>query len=159
MIIPPIKYIPGFLVWYFFLLDCILLVCYYLNMAKVTAPLISISARGSVGGSLVFIRAKGGHSARRWAKPRYTRNNEQNAMRLLMSDASTAWRTNQGIIDSDYKNYYAESAKWLNMSGFNLYIKYAIKYNNGSNFTRPFIIPPIPGQLPKDWSLPYVFGD
>lgn len=128
-------------------------------MAKVTAPLISISARGSVGGSLVFIRAKGGHSARRWASPRYTRNTEQNAIRSLMSEASNAWRLNTGIIDIDYKTYFNNKAKTLNMSGFNLYVKYAIAYNGGSNFVAPFIIPPVPRGRAVDWLLPYVFGD
>ena len=76
-----------------------------------------------------------------------------------MSDASTAWRTNDGMIDNDYKNYFVKIAKGLNMSGFNLYVKYAIKYNNGSNFIRPFIIPPIPRKRAADWLLSYVFGD
>lgn len=127
-------------------------------MPKLTAPLLSLRASGSIGKTITYLSHTNKQYARGYVKARFSRTETQENMRFLMSDASEAWRLNLGIIDADYKLYFDNLAIGLCMSGFNLYMREAIKYNGGSAFIRPFIPPPIGTAPLTGWVLPFVFG-
>jgi len=86
-------------------------------MARVTGPLMSMDASGTVAGAIVFSRWKGLPYVRRHAIPSNPRSAKQISMRAMMSFLSRNWATT-----------VTPGADWIppastrHMSAFNLYI-------------------------------------
>lgn len=114
-------------------------------MAKVTGPLLSLDASGSVAGTIVFSRWKGIQYARQRVVPTYRRTNEQGAIRDLIKDASQAWRNEDSPINGTYKDDYDAAASGQAYSGFNLFIRDAVGKNDGTDYDGNFVAPTEPG--------------
>ena len=114
-------------------------------MAKVTGPLLSLDASGSVASTIVFSRWKGVQYARQRVVPTYRRTNDQAAIRDLIKDASQAWRNEDTPIDSSYKEAYDAAASGQAYSGFNLFIRDAVGKNQGTLYDGNFVAPTEPG--------------
>ena len=87
-------------------------------MARVSGPLFSMSASGSVGKAITFGTWKGRPWCRVWFKPQNPNSTNQvnvrTAMRLLVAE----WQTETDARKLAYDTYAAA----FNMSGFNKYI-------------------------------------
>jgi hypothetical protein len=102
-------------------------------MAKVTGPLLSLDASGTVASTMTFSRWKGINYVRQRVIPTYKRTTEQAAVRDIVKDASVAWKTSATVgaipVNSAYKLAYANKASGTAMSGFNLFIKDCMDIN------------------------------
>lgn len=102
-------------------------------MAKVTGPLLSLDASGTIASTMTFSRWKGINYVRQRVIPTYKRTTEQAAVRDIVADSSLAWKTNALVgaiqIDAAYKLAYNSAASGMAMSGFNLFIKQCIALN------------------------------
>lgn len=96
-------------------------------MAKVTGPLLSLDASGTIASTMTFSRWKGINYVRQRVIPTYSNTAEQLAVRDIVSDASIAWKELDTVgaveIDAAYKLAYDVAASGTAMSGFNLFIK------------------------------------
>lgn len=102
-------------------------------MAKVTGPLLSLDASGSVASTMVFSRWKGINYVRQRVIPTYTNTFKQAAIRDLITQATQAWKTGATVgsvvINSTYKAAFDAAAAGLAMSGFNMFIKNCVAIN------------------------------
>jgi hypothetical protein len=102
-------------------------------MAKVTGPLLSLDASGSVASTITFSRWKGINYARQRVIPTYSNTFKQSAIRDLIKKATQAWKTNATIspttIDATYKSAFATAASGMAMSGFNLFVQNCVAKN------------------------------
>ena len=114
-------------------------------MAKVTGPMLSLDASGTIAKVLTASRWRGVPYMRQRVIPHNPQTDDQVAIRSLVSDASKAWRNEDSPIDTDYKEAYKEAAAGQPYSGFNLYMRDAISKNEGSNYEAPLDIPTEPG--------------
>lgn len=96
-------------------------------MAKVTGPLLSLDASGTIASTMTFSRWKGINYVRQRVIPTYSNTDEQMAVRDIVSDASIAWKeldtVGAVVINAAYKLAYDVAASGTAMSGFNLFIK------------------------------------
>lgn len=115
-------------------------------MAKVTGPLLSLDARGSVAKTLVFAAWKGINYVRQRIIPTYSNTAKQADIRELITEASQAWRSETSPIDSAYKAAYDRAAEGYAMSGFNMYMRDCVGKNwVGSAYDGSLAIPSEPG--------------
>ena len=102
-------------------------------MAKVTGPLLSLTARGSVAKTITFSVWKGVAYVRQLVIPTYSNTFKQQAVRDLMTQATQAWRANSVItpttIDATYKAAFDAAAAGSAYSGFNLFISACMSKN------------------------------
>lgn len=114
-------------------------------MAKVTAPFLSLDARGTVGKTLTASAWKGVQYMRQRVIPQNPKTADQTAIRDLITDASVAWKTNATVggvqINSTYKSNFANAAAGFPYSGFNLFIKKCVALNGGSSYDGTLAIP------------------
>ena len=99
-------------------------------MAKVTAPFMSLAARGTIGKALTASAWKGVAYMRVRVIPKLSTAAASIAIRALIKDASEAWKNETSPIDTAYKAAYDLLAVGQAYSGFNLYMKDAV----GKNF-------------------------
>jgi hypothetical protein len=120
-------------------------------MAKVTGPLLSLDASGSVANTMTFSRWKGRNYVRQRVIPTYTNSATQAKIRQLISDASIAWKSNDTVgavtIDSAYKTAYEVAAAGQAISGFNLFMRECVQKNGGSAYDLSLVIPATPGDV------------
>ena len=120
-------------------------------MAKVTGPLLSLDASGSVASTITFSRWKGINYVRQRIIPTYSNTTTQAAIRLLIKDASQAWSTGATVgtvdIDAAYKLAYEAAASGTAMSGFNLFIRDSVAKNGGSSYAGTYVAPEEPGDI------------
>lgn len=120
-------------------------------MAKVTGPLLSLDASGSVAKTMTFSRWKGINYVRQRVTPTYTNTSLQAAIRDLMKQASEAWLAGSTVgavdIDESYKDAFDAAAQGQAYSGFNLYIRTCVAKNNGSSFDGTFVAPADPTDI------------
>lgn len=118
-------------------------------MAKVTGPLLSLDASGSVASTMTFSRWKGINYVRQRVIPTYSNTADQMAVRDLITDASKAWKAGSTIggtaIDSAYKLAYATASSGMGMSGFNLFIRDCVALNGGKDYDGSLELPTTPG--------------
>lgn len=88
-------------------------------MARLTGPLHSETASGTVGGALTFSMRASGPQARRQRKQKYTPTAAQIAVREIYGAAVEGWRS----LDSPTKETYNDRAESLFMSGYNLFVQ------------------------------------
>jgi hypothetical protein len=102
-------------------------------MAKVTGPLLSLDASGSVASTMVFSRWKGINYVRQRVIPTYKNTFKQAAIRLLVKDATQAWKGNSSVgsvtINASYKAAFDTAASGMGMSGFNLFVRNTVAIN------------------------------
>lgn len=98
-----------------------------LIMAKVTAPFLSLSARGSVANTLTAQNWKGLNTMRQKPQPSNPRTTAQQSQRTKIAAAIQAWRT--GEIDLTIKEAWDRlaSVSGKPITGFNLYVRYAVQ--------------------------------
>jgi len=120
-------------------------------MAKVTGPLLSLDASGSIASTITFSRWKGINYVRQRIIPTYTNTALQALVRLLMKDGSLAWKASATVgavtINSAYKLAYNAAAAGTAMSGFNLFMKEVVQKNGGSAYDTSLEIPTVPGDI------------
>ena len=120
-------------------------------MAKVTGPLMSLDASGTVANTMTFSRWKGINYVRQRVIPTYRRTTEQAAIRDIIKDASEAWKTGATVgvttINAAYKLAYATAAMGFAYSGFNLFIKDCVALNGGVSYDGSLELPTEPGDV------------
>lgn len=88
-------------------------------MAKITGPLMSVSASGSFGGAMVFSSAKGVPYVRQLVVPRNPNSNAQQGVRANMSGLNKLWAA-MSALD---KATWDARAKQLGQSPWNAFVK------------------------------------
>lgn len=121
-------------------------------MAKVTGPLLSLDASGSVASTITYSRWKGINYVRQRIIPTYTNTVGQQAVRDFWTQASQAWKGGATIggvtIDASYKLAFATAAAGLSMSGFNLYMNVAsLKNDIAGGFSGTLVLPSDPTDI------------
>ena len=120
-------------------------------MAKVTGPLLSLDASGTVADVLTFSRWKGRNYVRQRVIPSNPNTPDQIAIRDLIRDASIAWKSGATVggvaINTAYKTAYNEAASPFSISGFNLFIKECVQLNGGSGYDGSLAVPTEPGDV------------
>lgn len=120
-------------------------------MAKVTSPLMSMDASGTIGDALVFSKWKGRNYVRQFVTPAYSNTTEQANIRDIVRKASLAWKAGSTVgataINSGYKTAYNTAAAPYSISGFNLFIKECVQRNGGVAFDGSLSIPTVPGDI------------
>lgn len=118
-------------------------------MAKVTGPLMSLDARGTIADAITFSFWKGINYVRSRVVPNNPNTTDQQKIRELITEASQAWKTGATVgavtIDSTYKTAYATAAAGTAMSGFNLFIRDCVAKNAGSAYDGSLAAPTAPG--------------
>lgn len=118
-------------------------------MAKVTGPLMSMTASGTVGNVITFATWKGTAYVRQRVIPTYTNTALQQKIRSLMTDASVAWKLGSTIggtaIDAAYKLAYNNAVAGQGKSGFNLFMEDCVALNGGSTYDGSLELPTTPG--------------
>lgn len=106
------------------------------SMCKVTGPLLSLDASGSVASTITFSRWKGINYVRQRVIPTYSNTFKQQKIRALITDASQAWKSNgtdgTTTIDATYKSAFDLAAAGKGMSGFDLFIRNCVSKNYNS---------------------------
>lgn len=90
---------------------------------KVTSPLFSLDASGSIGGAIVASKWKGRNYMRRLVTPANPRSNPQVANRAMMRFLSQVWGAHVSTLES----YWEELAAQGNFSPFNAFVKHNAK--------------------------------
>jgi hypothetical protein len=120
-------------------------------MAKVTGPLLSLDASGSIASTMTFSRWKGRNYVRQRVIPTYSNTTAQAAVRDLIRDASIAWKSGATVgavdIDSAYKLAYDTAAASQAISGFNLFIRECVQKNSGSSYSGTLTVPATVGDV------------
>lgn len=120
-------------------------------MAKVTGPLLSLDASGSVASTMTFSRWKGRNYVRQRVIPTYSNTALQAAIRDLVRDASILWKSNgtDGVttINAGYKTAYETAAASQAISGFNLFMRECVQKNGGSSYNGTLVIPTAVGDV------------
>ena len=114
-------------------------------MAKLTAPLLSLDARGQIGSAVVYSYWRGVQYARVRVVPKMGMDAGQVAARLLITDASKAWKNEDSPIDTAYKTAYVAAAAGQKYSGFNLFMMDCFGKNGGATYAGSFTAPTAPG--------------
>lgn len=87
-------------------------------MAKVTGPLYSVTASGTVAKSMTFGVWKGIQWVRGWVKPANPDTADQQTARARIAAAVASWLTDTGVHD-----FWNSEAEGMAMSGYNLYVR------------------------------------
>lgn len=93
-------------------------------MAKVTGPLYSVSASGTVAKSFTFGVWKGIQWVRGWVKGANPNTSDQQIVRARVTAAVGSWHDEDGAV----KSFWDDEAASLAMSGYNLYVKRYVEY-------------------------------
>lgn len=106
-------------------------------MAKVTGPLMSISASGTFGNTIVYATVRGIQFARMWATPANPNSAAQQVIRGYFTDAVNAWHAETSSVHTAWDNY--AKSTFPTMSGFNLYVKAYVDFLVGHSGTPPTV--------------------
>lgn len=90
-------------------------------MAKVTAPMLSLDAKGSFGDTMTYGSWKGIKYARFKATPANPNTAGQQAQRTTFSNAVAGWKAQDGTTQTTWNERAATLG--LKMSGFNLWTR------------------------------------
>ncbi len=88
-------------------------------MARVTGPLMSVDASGTIAKSVVFSKWKGRNYTRRWATPSNPKSAKQTAVRSMLRFLSQWWAS---LSAPDAATWEAAAAS-AKISPFNRYIQ------------------------------------
>ncbi len=92
------------------------------KMATATPNILISSIRGRIG-NVVFYKRQGTQCVRLHVIPRNPNTEAQRAVRLSFGNAVRSWQA----MSADERYAYNRKARYLNMSGYNLYISNYIK--------------------------------
>jgi len=96
-------------------------------MAKVTGPLMSMSASGTLGKALVYFGWKGINVVREWLKPGNPKTADQGDVRIVFGGLGQASRC-VGLVDATHTDSpFAADAKLCNPSG-QTFVSYLVQY-------------------------------
>lgn len=112
-------------------------------MAKVVNPLMSISATGQLGGTIIFAGLGKGSRAYKLKPPKGTGNPVR---KTHYSNGCAAWKA----LTNEQKNSFVEAAKPLKLTGFNLYMRdwmNSITPENPTNWDQVGAVWDTPGQV------------
>jgi len=87
-------------------------------MARVTGPLFSMSASGSIGNALTYGKWKGREWVREWFSPQNPKTVKQVNVRTALSLLVTLWQS----LSEEYQGYWDTYADPFSMSGFNKFV-------------------------------------
>ena len=104
-------------------------------MAKVTGPLYSVSASGTVGKAFTFGQWKGRQWVRSWFKPANPNTSAQQVVRARMTAAVPSYKSE----DQTVKDFWDSEATGQTMSGFNLYVKKFCEFMRDNSETEPTV--------------------
>ena len=88
-------------------------------MAKVTGPLMSLAASGSIAKIINYTSTSGGKTVRGWAKPTGTPSSIQVSRRNRYREGAAAWQ----VLTPAEKDSYTATADALKITGYNLFIR------------------------------------
>lgn len=112
-------------------------------MALITGPLLSLDARGSVAGSLVFSNWKGRPYVRQLVTPSNPKSAGQVSTRAMFKFLAQAW----AALSAADKATWEDLAAATTISAFNAYVAY--NQNRWTQFTWPYDRPtPTAGAVP-----------
>lgn len=89
-------------------------------MAKVTGPLMSITASGTFADTIVYASIRGNQYARIWKTPANPNSAAQQVIRGYFTDAVNAWHAETSTVRTAWDNYAKSSG--YNGNGFNEYV-------------------------------------
>lgn len=104
-------------------------------MARTSAPLLSLDARGSVAGALVYSSWKGRPYVRQLVRPANPKSASQVGMRSMMAFLSQAWAGLGAVAQALWEEIAAD----LNVSPFNAYVRF--NQRNWRDFLSPSSVP------------------
>lgn len=107
-------------------------------MAKVTLPLMGVSASGTIGDALTFGNWKGINYARERVIPANPRSTAQQAQRGLMAFVVKAWQ----LAPASVQNPWLATARGTGMTGFNLFVKRNLLSLKGQSNLAAFVASP-----------------
>lgn len=109
---------------------------------------MSAEVSGSIANAITFRKRYGRNIVGLKIQKNTSNTTDQATVRDLMTDITTAWKTNKLVgavqINAAYKLAYNEAAVGRQMSGFNLFVKECVALNNGSEYDGSLAIPASP---------------
>lgn len=122
-------------------------------MALVTGPLLSLDARGKIGGAIVFGNWKGRPTVRKLVTPSNPQSGAQTGQRAMVGFLSAAWAP----MSAANKALWTPLAAERNYSGFNAFTSFNLK--RWTQFTDPFRVPDaVAGTVPVMGALTVTGG-
>lgn len=121
-------------------------------MSRVSGPLFSVTASGTVGDAIVYSNWKGLAYVRSRVIPKNPRSDEQVSVRQTLTAGVSTWQDDTAVPEGSKLswNWYASGT---GMSGFNRYVRYFVETN--SQHAAPWIIPEPrgadPSWVPTGW--------
>ncbi len=109
-------------------------------MAKVTGPLFSLDASGTIAGAMTFSKWKGQNYVRLRVDPANPQTASQTSQRNTLAAAVSCWK-NLTSIDATSKTSWDASASGTGMSGFNRFTRSFI--NTNTQLTTPWTVPDV----------------
>lgn len=109
-------------------------------MAKVTAPLMSMDASGSLGKALVFAKWKGINYVRRYVVPMNPNTENQEKIRSYFVQAINSWQAET----QETKALWNAAVRGRPLTGLNYYLSRYVKYlldHGGQAPPTPFLPP------------------
>lgn len=94
-------------------------------MAKITGPLFSTSAHGSIGRQITHQSGKIQPQAKNWSKPTGARSPRQTARRLRFLTIAATW----AILTQEQRAPYEATAKHRHITGWNVFLSEQLKNN------------------------------
>jgi len=92
-------------------------------MARVTGPLFSLSASGTIGKAFTFGTWKGIAWCREWFVPANPQSDEQTNVRTALTLVVALWKDQADAVHDDWNDF----ASGTGMSGFNQFMSKAMK--------------------------------
>jgi len=89
-------------------------------MAKVTAPLLSLDARGKFGDTLIYSKCLGTSYTKAYAVPKNPRSTGQTAQRLMVKIITQLWST----LTAEQKSTWAPLALELQLSPYHAFLRF-----------------------------------
>ena len=100
-------------------------------MTRLTAPLLSLDASGSIYKTIVYSKWKGVNYARLSVKPYNPKSDAQMAVRETVS-MGVMYFTKGDYVDASAKTWWNTYAEGTNMSGINRFMKFFVALNYGA---------------------------
>lgn len=108
-------------------------------MARVTGPLFSLDASGTIAGAMTFSKWKGINYVRLRVIPANPQTASQVSQRNTLAAATSVWKWSTSL-DAVSKASWNTSASGTGMSGFNRFTSVFIRTNTQK--TTPWSVPP-----------------
>jgi len=109
-------------------------------MARVTGPLFSLDASGTVADAMTFSKWKGLNYVRLRVIPANPQTDSQVSQRDTLAAATSTWK-NAVSLPAASKNSWGASASGTGMSGFNRFTSVFIRVNTQKE--APWTVPPV----------------